>query len=227
MQACLERVLFIWAFRHPACSYVQGMNDLVVPFLYVFLCDHCDADGVDGGGALLDTNSAAVRQLLVTVDDGKWEELEADVYWCFKQHLEPIQDHYTENQPGIQRRLQRLSDLLLRVDPPLHKHFDEHTVQMMQFAYKWMNCLLVRELPLDATVRLWDTYLCEGDGYADLHVFVCLALLTNWSERLRTMDFAQLLQFLQSPPTEAYERDREVGELVSRAYLYQQLYPDA
>ena len=33
----LERTLFIWALRHPACGYVQGMNDLVLPFLYVVI----------------------------------------------------------------------------------------------------------------------------------------------------------------------------------------------
>lgn len=35
-----ERILFIWAIRHPASGYVQGMNDLVIPFFVVFLCEH-------------------------------------------------------------------------------------------------------------------------------------------------------------------------------------------
>jgi hypothetical protein len=32
-----ERILFIWAIRHPASGYVQGINDLVTPFYVVFL----------------------------------------------------------------------------------------------------------------------------------------------------------------------------------------------
>lgn len=32
-----ERILFIWAIRHPASGYVQGINDLVTPFFIVFL----------------------------------------------------------------------------------------------------------------------------------------------------------------------------------------------
>ena len=36
----MERVLFIWAIRHPASGYVQGMNDLVTPFMLVFLSEH-------------------------------------------------------------------------------------------------------------------------------------------------------------------------------------------
>ena len=39
----MERVLFIWAMRHPASGYVQGMNDLVTPFLHVFLSEHLRA----------------------------------------------------------------------------------------------------------------------------------------------------------------------------------------
>jgi hypothetical protein len=32
----LERMLYIWAIRHPASGYVQGINDLATPFVIVF-----------------------------------------------------------------------------------------------------------------------------------------------------------------------------------------------
>ncbi|KAB0386160.1 hypothetical protein FD755_001116, partial [Muntiacus reevesi] len=37
-----ERILFIWAIRHPASGYVQGINDLVTPFFVVFICEYLD-----------------------------------------------------------------------------------------------------------------------------------------------------------------------------------------
>ena len=37
VQEIFERILYIWAIRHPASGYVQGMNDLVTPFFIVFL----------------------------------------------------------------------------------------------------------------------------------------------------------------------------------------------
>ena len=40
----VERILYIWAIRHPASGYVQGINDLVTPFLMVFLQDFVDKD---------------------------------------------------------------------------------------------------------------------------------------------------------------------------------------
>lgn len=39
VQQLFERILFIWAIRHPASGYVQGINDLVTPFFVVFLSE--------------------------------------------------------------------------------------------------------------------------------------------------------------------------------------------
>jgi len=33
-------VLYVWHMRHPASGYVQGINDIVTPFLIVFLNDY-------------------------------------------------------------------------------------------------------------------------------------------------------------------------------------------
>lgn len=33
----LVKILFIWNIRHPASGYVQGINDIVTPFIIVFL----------------------------------------------------------------------------------------------------------------------------------------------------------------------------------------------
>lgn len=39
----------------------------------------------------------------------------------------------------------------------------------MQFAFRWMNCLLMREISVQNTIRMWDTYLVIdltiGDAY--------------------------------------------------------------
>lgn len=42
VQEMFERILFIWAIRHPASGYVQGINDLVTPFFIVFLQEALD-----------------------------------------------------------------------------------------------------------------------------------------------------------------------------------------
>lgn len=35
VQKAMERILYIWAIRHPASGYVQGMNDLLTPLFLV------------------------------------------------------------------------------------------------------------------------------------------------------------------------------------------------
>jgi hypothetical protein len=35
----LGRLLYIWAMRHPASSYVQGINDLAMPLIVTFLTE--------------------------------------------------------------------------------------------------------------------------------------------------------------------------------------------
>ena len=39
--------LYIWAIKHPASGYVQGMNDLVTPFYLVFLGAFVDNTAID------------------------------------------------------------------------------------------------------------------------------------------------------------------------------------
>lgn len=65
----------------------------------------------------------------------------------------------------------------------------------IQFAFRWMNCLLMRELPQRAVVRAWDTYLAEENGFESFHVYVSAALLCHFSGTLREMDFQTMASF--------------------------------
>jgi hypothetical protein len=49
--------------------------------------------------------------------------------------------------------------LLMAILAPLAAHFEDQGVEFMQFAFRWMNCLLMRELSVACTIRMWDTYL--------------------------------------------------------------------
>jgi hypothetical protein len=42
---------------------------------------------------------------------------------------------------------------------PLSTHLDHNNVEFIQFAFRWMNCLLMREISVQNTIRMWDTYL--------------------------------------------------------------------
>lgn len=53
--------------------------------------------------------------------------------------------------------------MTLAVSEQVHNHFRRYEVEYLQFAFRWMNNLLMRELPLRCTIRLWDTYQVRGD----------------------------------------------------------------
>lgn len=46
----------------------------------------------------------------------KISDIEADCYWCLSKLLDGMQDHYTFAQPGIQRLVFKLKELVRRID---------------------------------------------------------------------------------------------------------------
>lgn len=156
VQDMFERILYIWSIRHPASGYVQGMNDLVTPFFVTYLSEFIP--GISITTDLSPLESFQVESLTREVLQG----VEADSFWSFSKLMDSIQNNYTTDQPGIQHLVRMLAKVMSRVDAQLHQHLERHNVQYLQFAFRWMNNLLIREIPLKCIIRLWDTYLSEG-----------------------------------------------------------------
>ena len=125
------------------------------------------------------------------------EALEADSFWCLSKLLDGIQDNYIFAQPGITRAVKKMELLCKRVDgqfcplspcpsrrglmirmmlAPLAKHLESEGVEFIQFAFRWMNCLLMRELSVENIVRMWDTYLVRSS----LLAYLSLWSTTDW-----------------------------------------------
>jgi hypothetical protein len=49
-------------------------------------------------------------------------------------------------------------------------HMEGEGIDFLQFAFRWVNCLLIREVPFAAALRLWDTYLAEGPHFNEFLV---------------------------------------------------------
>lgn len=122
IQKVLERLLYIWAIRHPASGYVQGINDIATPFMLVFMCSHTGLDNIESVEA--DSLSDEVLQVrgflflflsshfvLLSLLEGEkmssvccsskaLQAVEADTFWCLTKLIDSIQDHYTFAQPG-------------------------------------------------------------------------------------------------------------------------------
>ncbi|XP_050069451.1 TBC1 domain family member 22B [Anopheles maculipalpis] len=215
VQEMFERILFIWAIRHPASGYVQGINDLVTPFFIVFLQEAVGADK--------DLEQCQLGDLSIEQRD----IIESDSFWCLSKFLDCIQDNYIFAQLGIQAKVNQLKELIQRIDGTLHRHLQLHGVDYLQFSFRWMNNLLTRELPLYCTIRLWDTYLAESDGFAVFQLYVCAAFLLHWREQLlQEKDFQGLMLLLQNLPTHNW-MDSHIGVLVAEAFRLKFTYADA
>lgn len=121
VQQSLERMLITWSCRNLATGYVQGMNDLVAVLFLVFLKPHASDCGID-----------------VLSEDSLFN-VEADVYWSFTSLIRQIQDHYTMDQPGVQRMISMVETVLQKVDGELWQHFQSQGVPIFHFTFKWIT----------------------------------------------------------------------------------------
>eukprot|EP00210_Caulerpa_lentillifera_P001052 g1015.t1 len=204
LQKSLEHILYVWGIRHPASGYVQGINDLVTPFLIVFLSEH-----YEGPMECWDVSTLSEEALF---------DVEADSYWCLCKLLDSIQDHYTTAQPGIQKAVFKIRELIRRIDGATANHLDSHGIDFLQFAFRWVNCLLLRELPFSLAFRLWDTYLAEGSNFREFLVYICSCFLLHWSEMVKTLDFQDVVMLLQRPPTQEWS-EQEIELVLSKAFI--------
>lgn len=212
-QRSLENILYLWAIRHPASGYVQGINDLVTPFFQVFMSQYL-TDDID----IENFDPKVLPSDLLNV-------IEADTFWCLTKVLDTIQDNYIHEQPGIFRQIEELKMLIDRDEKGLALHFQNESIDFIQFAFRWMNCMLMREFKLNLIIRMWDTYLSEfPTGFSDFHIYVCCAFLRKFTEVLMEMDFQDVIMFLQdNSKTENWE-EGDIEMLLSEAYLWEMLY---
>ncbi|EGV60527.1 RabGAP/TBC [Yamadazyma tenuis ATCC 10573] len=226
VQKSLRKILYFWAIRHPASGYVQGINDLVTPFFQIFLTNYIwqlqpllnDPQLFNYNLHNLDPTQISSRVLSI---------IEADTYWCLSRLLETITDNYIHQQPGILKQVSDLKNLISKIDIDLIHHFEQENIEFLQFAFRWMNCLLMRELSIDLIIRMWDTYLSESPlGFSNFHIYVCAAFLIKFSSDLKQKDFQEIILFLQNPPT-SHWTDKDIELMLSEAFIWSSLYKNA
>lgn len=214
VRSSMRRILYIYGMLNPKKNYVQGMNEILTPLLVVFLSDRIKG-----------TNEKELEQFLERTSlQGCFSEkgldnAEADVFWAFTELVNLVEDNFVCDHPGILRRVELLEQIVTQVDPALAAHLSKVGVEFLQFSFRWMNCLLMRELPFKLVVHLWDALLAEEDGMKDVHVYICAAMMVRFSEELQMKDFEDSIIFLQHLPTAGWST-HDVDEMVSQACMW-------
>jgi len=228
IQTLMERVLFVWAVRQPASGYVQGFNDVLLPFLLVSLESQT-------GKSLEDLDVDIMSQL----GEDQVSDIEADCYWCVTKVLSEIFDHYTHGWPGIERMIKSVEDVLRRVDAALMSHLESQAMDIRQMTFQWIACLMVREMPILCCLRLWDTLIAEsatagsqrgGDnrspGFEIFLVYFCACFISHFNTQLQAMDFEAIMLFLQDLPTDTFS-ESDIELLLSEAFVLKSLFQQA
>ena len=209
-----ERVLFVYSVRHPASGYVQGMNDVLRPFFYVFLLPHV---------APMTATEVSELDNIDRVSEEDFRVIEADCFWCFSKLLDGLQDMYTKDQPGLYKMLEKLQNVVERTLPDLAQHIIDEDIQYQEFAFRWINCLLVREFSMEITFRIWDSYLSKHSQISSSHVYVCASLLSYLYSKIISLSHAEFVMYLQGISPSSWKME-EIEEILAQAYVYEKMF---
>lgn len=209
-----KRVLFVWSVRHPACGYVQGMNDLLQPFFFAFLNQFCQDKDID---------DIVQMKHCDFLDEESLKIIEADCFWCFSKLMDGLQDLFTKDQPGLYKMLISLSSVIQRVDPGLSQLIRNEKIDYQEFAFRWMNCLLVREFSPKLSLRLWDFYLSNHSKISSTHVYVCAALLKTLSPTLINLNHNDFVMKIQSINPDDWSVD-DFDMIIAQSYVYEKMF---
>ena len=215
VQFLFKHVLFIWAVRHPASGYVQGMNDILVPFYIAFLQPFFPNLTPFEIYNLPNMNGISKPDL---------EIVEADCFWCFGKLLDGLQDVFTKDRTGLFRMLDDLSYLEQKCHPTFKKSLEQEEINYQDFAIPWMNCLLVREFKIPLLLRVWDLYLAQHQKVGQTVVYICSAMLdlvTPMFEETNPNEYREKLKILGP---DFWTLDN-LETILAQAYIIENNYP--
>ncbi|GJP55671.1 hypothetical protein CLOM_g14614 [Closterium sp. NIES-68] len=177
-QEAMRRLLLIFAKLNPGIRYVQGMNEVLAPIVYVFANDPDKAHAVHA---------------------------EPDAFFCFVELLSDFRDFFCQQLDnsvvGIRSAISRLAEILRRHDEELWRNLEYVSKVNPQFyAFRWITLLLTQEFGFPQILRIWDALLACPEGPMDMLLRVCCAMLMCVRERLLAGDFTNNLKLLQRYP---------------------------
>ncbi|KAF9370594.1 hypothetical protein CPB97_002618 [Podila verticillata] len=141
-----------------------------------------------------------------------------NAYACFEQVVNRLDAHFSEER--IQETTARFMTLFHACLPDLYSYFEEEEVNIREWAASALRHLLSRELTVENTLRLWDTYFAQreakdtdkggGGEWTGLNTCVCLALLKQLKEEFEEWEQSEIYSTLMKLP--ALDMDPIINE---------------
>lgn len=224
----LTRILFVWAFKHPASGYVQGINDLAATFINVFFSEEIDkikreTEGRKSEDINITHNAYDIKlEDLDLLNEDQIHNIEADTFWCLENFLETLQENYTEHQPGVHKIIARVEQIIMKKDRELMDFLEVADYVPSKFVYRWVNNIFSREFNVQQLIMIWDKILAEEEDIATYLPYVCAALLLRYTDDIKS--FAErpeeVILFIQDLPTKKWD-NQDIKVLMAESYQLQ------
>ncbi|EPQ29645.1 uncharacterized protein PFL1_02865 [Pseudozyma flocculosa PF-1] len=173
--------------------------------------------GSRGGGAAGTPREFHPALVYLCAPFVKCIRVEAGMYFAFER-LMTMMAEYNARKP-LPLQVATFLTLFRTTLPELHSYFEEEEVDIISVATNWLQHLLAGELRIEDLMRLWDTYFAVADPI-DLHLYVCIAILTNCKDSLEELDRSETRSMLYSLPPQ--DIDRVVNEAINIRLSHQQ-----
>lgn len=133
------------------------------------------------------------------------ETAESSAYLCFSMLLNEIQSNIIDLQYPL---ISMLDEALRLSDLNLHAYLKKIGLETHMFAFRWFNCLFIREFKLSSLLKVLDT-IFSADNTINYLIYLGVGLLLKFKSVLLENDFSSNILFLQN----LHEREWEEGEI--------------
>lgn len=183
-------VLLRNSVRRPKINYIQGMSDLVIPFVLVFFKNNFSNINME------------------TIQDDLLLEAEANVFMCFDALMKKMEHNYENMHESLIKKTRKA---LKKIDKTIYNYLKDIDLDIHFFVFRWFNCLFIREFEISKWFNVFNAML--STNIDDFLINFALSIIVSCKERIMGKDFPEIVSFMQN----ISENDVDVCDLLGKA----------
>ena len=173
----MERILYIFGTINLSYSYIQGFNELLVPFYFVF---YSAEDVFYSNMDLVEAISFNCLQQLITNTE--------------------LQVFYTRNDvvENISLKMSQFDLLLKRHLPAIAEIFSQQKIDSITYAHRWFSLMFAQETMLLNILQIWDVLFSRIQNIVDFLLYLGVAHVKILMKDQENLGYSKLIMHIQS-----------------------------
>ena len=173
----LERILYVMGTANKTISYMQGFNEIIIPFYYTIY----------------------LARSLFNNDDFVVEAL---AFHCLHQVVfsTEIRDLFTTDDRSsiLLAKLNEFDKVLQSHVPKVYQVVTKYEIPAVCYCYRWFSLMFSQEYSLPELQQIWDALFTHIDNMVDFEFYVGAAQIEMCSGGIENMDYQESLETLQN-----------------------------